>query len=116
MAINAIKTNKSVRTLSIVALFFITIVYLLPIANVLVAIIGQGDQFYWSEHSLWLQLFIITGSIVFSLIFGILMYVFIIRILRGIRSSVIFDRLNSKILLWCSAVYFLSEFSIPIFT
>lgn len=110
MAINAIKTNKSVRTMSIVALFFITIVYLLPIANVLVAIIGQGDQFYWSEHALWLQLFIITGSIVFSLIFGILMYVFIIRTMRGIRSSVIFDRLNSKILLWCSVVYFLSEF------
>ena len=107
---NSTKSLKKIRTLGVIVMAVSYFVAIQPPVTIASTIIAQGDDFYWSEHALGWQLSCMGGSILFSLLFAIMISIFVIRTLKYSKTGNYFTKSNANLLASIPFIYFLMEF------
>jgi len=107
---NSTKSHKRIRTLGIIVMAISYFVAIQPPVTIASTIIAKGDDFYWSKHALGWQISCMGGSVLFSLLFAIMISIFVIRTLKYSKTGSYFTKSNVNLLTSIPFIYFLMEF------
>lgn len=118
--------KKSTKTLLIAVTVFICLLCLTNAVFLFMQTAGYAGwfksnlpQIVWNDDFKPLQIFILTGHLVFGIAFNILLPVFMLRIITSLRSGILFPKSNTFIILaaaGCNLIYSICNTNFGILT